>query len=47
MTTPITVAPLDPASSAELHTLYEEITDVESRTRYQMILLAQQGYKVP
>ena len=26
---------------------YEEISIVESRTRYQMLLLAQQGYKVP
>jgi transposase len=47
MTAQITVAPLDPAPFAKLHKLYEETSDVESRTRYQMILLAQQGSKVP
>ena len=47
MTAPITIAPLDPAPFAKLHKLYEETSDVESRTRHQMILLAQQGYKVP
>ena len=47
MTARITVAPLDPAPFAALCELYEETSDAESRTRYQMILLAQQGYKVP
>ena len=47
MTAPITLAPLDPAPFAAQRKLYEETSDAESRTRYQMILLAQQGYKVP
>ena len=47
MTAPITIAPLDLAPCAELRKLYEETSNVESRTRYQMILLAQQGYRVP
>src|SRR5215467_1690306 len=47
MTAPLTFAPLDPAPFAALRKLYEETSDAESRTRYQMILLAQQGYQVP
>jgi len=35
------------ATLAELRQRYEETPNVESRTRYQMILLAQQNYKVP
>jgi transposase len=34
------------ATLAELRQRYEETPNVESRTRYQMILLAQQNYKV-
>ena len=44
---PISLPPLEPATLAELHQRYEETTSVESRTRYQMILLAQQAYTVP
>src|SRR2546421_2589526 len=47
MTAPITLPPLDPATLGELRQRYEETPNVESRTRYQMILLAQQEYKVP
>ncbi len=47
MTAPITLPPVDPATLAELHRRYENTPNVESRTRYQMILLAQQDYKVP
>src|SRR5437868_14749005 len=46
MTAPITFPPLDPATLAELRQRYEDTPNVESRTRYQM-LLAQQAYKVP
>src|SRR5260370_42256331 len=44
---PITLPRLDAAPLAELRQRYEETPNVESRTRYQMILLAQQEYKVP
>lgn len=47
MTAPITLPRLDPATFAELRQRYEDTPKVESRTRYQMILLAQQDYKVP
>ena len=47
MTAPITLPPLDPATLGELRQRYEDTPNVESRTRYQMLLLAQQEYKVP
>jgi len=47
VTAPITLPQLDTATLAELHQRYEEAPNVESRTRYQMLLLAQQDYKVP
>lgn len=47
MTAPITLPPLDTATLAELRQRYEKTPNVESRTRYQMLLLAQQRYKVP
>ncbi len=47
MTAPITLSPLDPETLAELRRRYEETSQVENRTRYQMILLALQGDKVP
>ena len=47
MTAPLTLPPLDAATVAELHRRYEEAPKAESRTRYQMILLAQQDYRVP
>ena len=39
--------PLDTVTLVELRRRYKETPNVESRTRYQMILLAQQDYKVP
>src|SRR5712691_2539166 len=47
MTAPITLPRLDAATFTKLRQRYEETPNVESRTRYQMILLAQQEYKVP
>ena len=47
MTAPITLPPLDTATLAELRRRYEDTPNVESQTRYQMLLLAQQDYKVP
>ncbi len=47
MTAPITLPPLDAATLAELRQRYEETPNVESRTRSQMLLLAQQDSKVP
>lgn len=43
---PITLPALDAATLADLRHRYDETANVESRTRSQMILLAQQGYKV-
>src|SRR5438552_19189658 len=47
MTAPLTLPRLDRATLAELRQRYEETPNVESRTRSQMLLLAQQEYKVP
>ena len=47
MTAPITLPPIDTATLAELRRRYEDTSKAENRTRYQMILLAQQDYKVP
>lgn len=47
MSTPIILPRLDTTTLAEVRQRYEETPNVESRTRYQMILLAQQEYKVP
>lgn len=47
VTAPITLPRLDAATLVELRQQYEETPNVESRTRYQMILLARQEYKVP
>ena len=47
VTAPITLPPLDTATLAELRGRCEETPDVESRTRYQMILLARQAYTGP
>ena len=43
---PITLPPVDEQLQAELHQRYEEATDAETRTRYQMIILAQLGQPV-
>jgi transposase len=39
--------PLDPAEQAELERRYRTTRDAETRTRYQMILLAAQGHTPP
>jgi transposase len=44
---PITLPPLDTQLQAELHQRYEEASDAETRTRYQMILLARLGHTAP
>jgi hypothetical protein len=43
---PITLPPLDEQLQTELHQRYEEAPDAETRTRYQMIILAQLGQPV-
>src|SRR5437016_4628753 len=47
VTASMTLPPLDPATLTQLHQRYEDTPNVESRRRYQMILLAQQEHKVP
>jgi transposase len=47
MSTPITLPPLDVQILAELHRHYNETTNAETRTRYQMIVLAQRGLTAP
>jgi transposase len=44
---PITLPPLDEELQAELYQRYEEAGDAETRTRYQMIVLAQSGHRAP
>jgi hypothetical protein len=39
--------PLDPAEQAELERRYCTTRDAETRTRYQMVLLAAQGHTPP
>jgi transposase len=43
----IIVAPLESVVLADLRRHYEEAATAETRTRYHMILLAQQGQRVP
>src|SRR5215469_3161144 len=43
MTAPITLSPLDKPTLAALRRHYEETTDAETRTRYQMLLLSLRG----
>ena len=43
MTTPITLPPMDELTLTELRRRYEETTDAETRTRYQMLLLSLRG----
>ena len=47
MSVPLLFSRLDPAPFAELRKRYEVAPNGEGRTRYQMLLLAQQGYRVP
>ena len=43
MTVPITLTSLEKPTLAQLRRRYEETTDAETRTRYQMLLLSQRG----
>lgn len=43
MTAPITLPSLEKATLAELRRCYEETTDAETRTRYQMLLRSLRG----
>jgi transposase len=43
LTSPITLPPLDEQTLTELRQHYDEASDAETRTRYQMLLLAQRG----
>ena len=43
MTAPITLPPMDEVTLTELRRHYEESTDAETRTRYQMLLLSLRG----
>jgi len=47
VTAPITLLRLGPATLVKLCRWYEETPNSESQMRYQMLLLAQQDYKVP
>jgi transposase len=47
MRAPITLPPVDITTLAELRRRDEDTPHIESRTRYQMLLLAQQDDKVP
>ncbi len=47
MPAPITLPPLDEELQAELSQRYEEAAEAETRTRYQMIVLAQLGHTAP
>jgi transposase len=44
--TPLTLPPLDEQLQAELRQRYEEAPDAETRTRYQMMILAQLSHPV-
>jgi len=43
MTAPITLAPLDEPTLTELRRRYDDTSDAETRTRYQMLLLSTTG----
>ena len=43
MTAPITLPPLEESTQTELCRRYEEASDAETRTRYQMLLLSAKG----
>jgi transposase len=43
MTAPITLQPLDEETLSDLHCRYDETSDAETRTRYQMLLLSAKG----
>ncbi len=43
MTPPITLPPLDEQSLSDLRHRYDDASDAETRTRYQMLLLSAKG----
>jgi transposase len=43
MTAPITLPPLDESTHSELRRRYDETSDAETRTHYQMLLLSARG----
>ena len=43
MTAPITLLPLDEQTPIDLRRCYEDTSDAETRTRYQMLLLSAKG----
>src|SRR5215472_9426659 len=43
MTAPITLRPLDEQTLNDLRRCYDDTSDAETRTRYQMLLLSAQG----
>ncbi len=45
LTKPLTLPPLDEETLTELRRRYEKSPDAETRTRYQMLILALQGQK--
>ena len=47
MPRPLTLPPLDEATSAELRRRFDATTDPETRLRYQMVWLAHLGQRVP
>ena|SRR5437763_13953185 len=47
MPAPITLPPLDEQQQADLQQRYEEAADAETRTRYQMLVLAHLGHTAP
>jgi hypothetical protein len=47
MPAPLSLPPLEAQLQANLHQRYQETMDAETRTRYQMIVLAHQGHRVP
>src|SRR6266567_3130585 len=47
MSTPITIPLLDTTTLGDVRRRYNETVNAETRTRYQMVILAQQGLKVP
>ena len=47
MSAPITLSPFDGGVQAELRRRYDTTSNLETRTRYQMILLAKLGSTAP
>jgi hypothetical protein len=47
MPAPLRLPPVDEQQQADLQQRYEEAPDAETRTRYQMLVLAQLGHTAP